>query len=175
MSYTYRDANEADLPRIVEIYNLAVATRKCSCDLHPITVSARRAAFLQHTPNHRPLWVADDPSGPGQRAVGYLGFFHFMNERPGYFITADLAIYLHPEFQGQGLGTFLLERAIERSPSLGIETLTATIFASNDASIALFRKMGFEQWGFMPRVARLEGIDKDLVLVGRRLREPSAT
>lgn len=32
--------------------------------------------------------------------------------------------------------------------------------------------MGFEQWGLMPRVARLEGIEKDLVLVGRRLHEP---
>ena len=95
-----------------------------------------------------------------------------MNERPGYFITADLAIYLHPDYQGKGLGTYLLERAVERSSSLGIETLTATIFASNDGSVALFRKMGFEQWGFMPRVARLEGIEKNLVLVGRRLHEP---
>jgi phosphinothricin acetyltransferase len=169
--YTYRDATEADLPRIVEIYNFAVATRKCSCDLEPTTVEARRPSLLQHSRDHRPLWVAEDPSKPGQGAIGYLGFFHFMNERPGYFITADLAIYLHPDYQGKGLGTYLLEQAVEMSRSLGIETLTATIFSSNDASIALFRKMGFEQWGLMPRVARLEGIEKDLVLVGRRLHE----
>ncbi len=174
MSYTYRNATLADLPRIVEIYNFAVATRKCSCDLEPTTVDARRPGLLAHTANHRPLWVAEDSSKQYQGAIGYLGFFHFMNERPGYFMTADLAIYLHPEYQGKGLGTFLLQQAIDRSESLGIETLTATIFASNDASIALFRKMRFEQWGFMPRVARLEGVEKDLVLVGRRLHEPSA-
>jgi phosphinothricin acetyltransferase len=172
MPYSYRDATEADLPRIVAIYNFAVATRKCSCDLDPTTVEARRASFLEHTPHHRPLWVAEDPNKPELGAIGYLGFFHFMNERPGYFITADLAIYLHPDYLGKGLGTYLLERAIARSPSLAIETLTATIFASNEASVALFRKMGFEQWGHMPRVARLEGVEKDLVLVGRRLREP---
>jgi phosphinothricin acetyltransferase len=103
MSYTYRDANEADLPRIVEIYNLAVATRKCSCDLHPITVSARRAAFLQHTPNHRPLWVADDPSGPGQRAVGYLGFFHFMNDLPPGTGHRTFAIAGHRDADGNHL------------------------------------------------------------------------
>jgi phosphinothricin acetyltransferase len=170
--YTYRDATEADLHRIVEIYNYAVATRKCSCDLEPTTVEARRPSLLQHSPDHRPFWVAEDPSKPGQGAIGYLGFFHFVNQRPGFFITADLAIYLHPDYQGKGLGTYLLEQAIARSRSLGIETLTGTIFASNDASIALFRKMGFEQWGFMPRVARLEGIEKDLVLLGRRLHEP---
>lgn len=172
MPYTHRDATENDYPSIVQIYNLAVATRKCSCDLEPTTVEARRASFAGHTADHRPLWVAEDPSAPQRGAIGYLGFFHFMNERPGYFITADLAIYLHPDFQGKGLGTYLLSRAIERAPQLGIETLTATIFASNDSSIALFRKMGFGQWGFMPRVARLDGIEKDLVLVGRRLREP---
>ena len=171
MPYTYRDATEEDLPRIVEIYNFAVATRKCSCDLEPTTVEARRPSFLEHTPNHRPFWVAEDTASPTRGVIGYLGFFHFMNERPGYFITADLAIYIHPDYQGKGLGTYLLERAVERSPSLGIETLTATIFTSNDGSIALFRKMGFAQWGFMPRVARLEGLEKNLVLVGRRLHE----
>jgi L-amino acid N-acyltransferase YncA len=175
MPYTYRDATEPDLPRIVEIYNYAVATRKCSCDLDPTTVEARRQGFLAHTPDHRPFWVAEDQANPGFGVIGYLGFFHFMNERPGYFITADIAVYLHPEYQGKGVGTYLLGKAFEQSPSLGIETLTATIFASNEASVALFRKMGFEQWGFMPRVARLEGVEKDLVLVGRRLHEtPSA-
>jgi phosphinothricin acetyltransferase len=174
MTYTYRDAVEADLPRVVEIYNCAVATRTCSCDLEPTTVEARRPSFLAHTSNHRPFWVAEDSSQPEFGVAGYLGFFHFMNERPGYFITADLAIYLHPQYQGRGLGTYLIEQAIERAPAIGIETLTATIFASNESSIALFRKMGFERWGFMPRVARLEGVEMDLVLVGRRLREPGA-
>jgi len=169
MTYTRRDATESDLPRIVEIYNFAVATRKCSCDLAPTTVAARRPSFLAHTPDHRPLWVAEDSARPDAGVLGYLGFFHFMNERPGYFITADLAIYLHPEAQGRGLGTWLITQAIERAPSMGIETLTATIFASNESSIALFARMGFERWGFMPRVARLEGVEKDLVLVGRRL------
>jgi len=172
MLYSYRDAAERDLPRVVEIYNFAVAARTCSCDLEPTTEAARRPSFLEHTSNHRPFWVAEDASRPEFGVIGYLGFFHFMNERPGYFITADLAIYLHPEYQGKGLGTYLISAAIERAPALGVETLTATIFASNESSIALFAKLGFEQWGFMPRVARLEGVEKDLVLVGRRVQEP---
>ena len=118
--------------------------------------------------------MAEDRARPELGVVGYLGFFHSMNERPGYFITADVAIYLHPHYQAQGLGSYLLSQAIARAPSLGIETLTATIFASNVASIRLFEKMGFERWGVMPRVARLAGTERDLVLVGRRLAEPKA-
>ncbi len=169
MRFTHRHATEADLARIVEIYNAAVATRSCSCDLDPITVEARRASFLKHTPDHRPLWVAEDADDPAAGVIGYLGFFHFMNERPGYFMTADLAVYLHPDYQRCGQGSYLLEQAIAAAPGLGIEVLSATIFASNAGSIRLFEKHAFERWGFMPRVARLEGSERDLVLMGRRL------
>ncbi len=169
MRFERRNAQESDLPRIVEIYNFAVASRKCSCDLEPTTVAARLPAFRKHTPEHRPLWVAEDVDSPASGVVGYFGFFPFMNERPGYFVTADVAIYLHPDYQGRGLGSWLLEQAIAFAPSIGIETLTATIFASNDSSLRLFEKFGFERWGYMPRVARLEGVEKDLVLVGRRI------
>lgn len=167
--YTHRDATVDDLPRIVEIYNFAVATRESSCDLEPTTVEARRAVLEHHSPDHRPLWVAECPSEPHAGVLGYLGFHHFMNERPGYFITADLAIYLHPDYQNRRLGTYLLGEAIRRAPSLGIETIAVTIFASNQPSIRLFTQHGFERWGFMPRVARLGRIEHDLVMMGRRV------
>lgn len=169
MRYIHRDATRADLPRIVEIYNFAVATRESSCDLEPATVESRQASFDQHSPSHRPIWVAEGADAPQQGVVGYLGFFHFMNERPGYFITADLAIYLHPAYQNRKLGTYLLQEAIRHAPSLGIDVLAVTIFASNRASVQLFSRHGFMQWGFMPRVARLGSIERDLVMMGRRL------
>ena len=169
MRFNHRDATPADLPRIVEIYNFAVATRESSCDLEPATVASRQESFAGHTPNHRPLWVAEDADAPERGVVGYLGFFHFMNERPGYYITADVAIYLHPDYQGKRLGTYLLREAIRHAPSLGVEVLAVTIFASNQPSIRLFEGHGFERWGYMPRVARLEQIERDLVMMGRRL------
>ena len=169
MLFIHRDAVAADLPRIVEISNFAVATRESSCDLEPTTVAASRESFLKHSPGHRPIWVAEDADAPEEGVVGYLGFFHFMNARPGYYITADLAIYLHPGYQNKRLGTYLLSQAIHHAPSLGIEVLAVTIFASNQPSIRLFTRHGFERWGHMPRVARLENIERDLVMMGRRL------
>lgn len=169
MRFLHRDAIPADLPKIVEIYNFAVATRESSCDLEPATVAARQESFSRHSSDHRPIWVAEDADAPDRGAVGYLGFYHFMNERPGYFITADLAIYLHPDYQNRKLGTYLLEEAIRHAPSLGIEVLAVTIFASNQPSVSLFARHGFERWGYMPRVARLGTIERDLVMMGRRL------
>ena len=169
MRVTHRDATPDDLPGIVEIYNFAVATRESSCDLEPTTVAARRESFSKHTPGRRPIWVAEDADASEKSVLGYLSFHHFMNDRPGYFITADVALYVHPDYQNKGLGSYLLGQAIRRAPSLGVEVLAVTIFASNEPSVRLFTKFGFERWGFMPRVARLGTVERDLVMMGRRL------
>jgi phosphinothricin acetyltransferase len=169
MRFIYRNAAIEDLARIVEIYNIAVATRESSCDLQPITVAARERWFATHSGSRRPIWVAEDGDAPERGVIGYLGFYYFMNERPGYYITADLAIYLHLAYQGKRLGTYLLGEAIRHAPSLGIEVLAVTIFASNRPSLLLFERHGFERWGFMPRVARLGPIERDLVMMGRRV------
>ena len=92
-----------------------------------------------------------------------------MNERPGYYVTADLALYLAPEAQGKGLGGYLLTEAMRHAPTLGVEVLGVTIFGSNERSLRLFHRHGFERWGFCPRVARLGTIERDLIVMGRRV------
>jgi phosphinothricin acetyltransferase len=59
--------------------------------------------------------------------VGYVGFHYFMNERPGYSITSDLAIYLHPDYQGRRLGTYLLGEAIREAASPGSASSNAIL------------------------------------------------
>jgi L-amino acid N-acyltransferase YncA len=170
MQWTFRLARSGDLPQIVEIYNQSVITLESTCDTEPVTVASRETWFENHLAStSRPLWVAESavPGFPG--LAGYLSFSHFMNERPGYFITSDMGLYLRHDAQGKGLGTFLLRNAIDTAPGLGIETLATTIFASNTASVRLFKGQGFEQWGYMPRVARLCGKERDLIMVGRRV------
>jgi phosphinothricin acetyltransferase len=33
----------------------------------------------------------------------------------------------------------------------------------------LFEGFGFQRWGVLPRVAELDGVERDLILVGRRI------
>ena len=44
-----------------------------------------------------------------------------MNERPGRCITGDLAVYLAPESQGKGLGSYLLSEAIRHPNAARLE------------------------------------------------------
>lgn len=169
MQLSHRHAKLEDLPQIVEIYNTAIPSRESTCDMEPITVESRMEWFKKYSGSRRPIWVCVDEGTSDKQIVGYLSLSYFMNERPGYYVTSDMGLYLHPDYRGKGVGKFLLQTAIKLAPSLGIETLATTIFSSNTASIRLFESAGFERWGFMPRVARLGDIERDLVMVGRRV------
>ena len=54
-----RDADEADLPVIVEIYNSTVPTRMVTADTKPVSVESRRAWFREHDPESHPIWIAE--------------------------------------------------------------------------------------------------------------------
>ena len=59
-----RDALPEDLEAIVRIYNETVPSRESTADLEPVTVRQRGAWYIAHTPERRPLWVAEDEPGP---------------------------------------------------------------------------------------------------------------
>jgi L-amino acid N-acyltransferase YncA len=43
------------------------------------------------------------------------------------------------------------------------------VWGHNEPSLKLLAKHGFERWGHLPRVALLYGLERDLVIVGRRV------
>ena len=161
-----RHAQPADLAAIVAIYNAAIPGRLATADTEPVTVAAREPWFQEFTPERRPLWVhASVPEGP---IAGWLGLRSFYG-RPAYAATVEAAVYVDPAMQRRGVGKTLLAYAAATAPALGIRTLLGFIFAHNAPSIALFSGAGFEVWGRLPRVAELDGVERDLAILGRRL------
>ena len=158
-----RDATIADLPAIVAIYNSTVPSRMVTADTDPVSVESRQKWFQDHNPARHPLWVAEQDT----RIAGWLSYSAF-HSRPAYSATSELSVYIAPEYRRTGLGTRLLVRAIEHAPRIGIKTLVGLIFGHNEPSLRLFAKHGFERWGHLPRVAILDGIERDLIIVGRR-------
>jgi L-amino acid N-acyltransferase YncA len=162
---TLRDATEADLPAIVEIYNATIASRMVTADLEPVTVESRRAWFAMHQSPSRPLWVACEPAGT---VCAWLSFDPFY-PRAAYDGTAMIALYVAPTHRRLGRGRELLLAAIERAPGLGLHTLLGYIFGHNEPSLRLFAAHDFVRWGHLPRVAVLDGVARDLIIVGRRI------
>jgi L-amino acid N-acyltransferase YncA len=160
-----RLACEADLPRIVEIYNATIPSRMVTADTQPVTTEARMPWFREHRPDFRPLWVVEE----SDKVVAWLSFSAFYG-RPAYNKTAELSLYVDEACQRRRIGHNLLRDAIVHSPNIGVDTLLGFIFAHNLPSLALFRAFGFEQWAYLPQVARLDADERDLVILGRRVR-----
>lgn len=159
-----RDAVSTDLPAIVRIYNSSIAGRMATADTEPVSLESRERWFAEHEPVRRPLWVAEVEAG----IVGWLSFQSFYG-RPAYHATAELSVYVSPERHRRGVAGTLLARAVDQAPALGLRTLLGFIFGHNEPSLRLFERFEFERWGLLPGVAELDGVARDVIIMGRRL------
>jgi L-amino acid N-acyltransferase YncA len=159
-----RDALESDLDAIVRIYNASIPGRLATADTEPVSVESRRPWFRDRDFARHPIWVSERAG----HVVGWLSFGKFYG-RPAYAATAELGIYVDPTAQRGGVATELIERALAAGGSLGLSTFLGFVFAHNLRSVALCEKYGFEPWGRLPRVAVLDGVERDLLILGRRL------
>lgn len=161
-----RDAQLDDLAEIVRIYNSTIAGRMVTADTEPVTTASRERWFHEHSADFRPLWVLENDENEG--ICGWLSFQSFYG-RPAYNATAEVSIYVDEAYRGQGIGRYLMERALEESPKLGLKSLLGFIFGHNEPSLQLFRKFGFTNWAHLPGVAELDGIERDLIILGKRV------
>ena len=169
-----RDARPEDLASIVAIYNAAIPARLATADTEPVSLNSRREWFAQHDPDHHPLLVFEsDGQFAGQtagqdRTTGWLSLEPFYG-RPAYAATAEVSVYVAPSSQRQGIAAALLAEALGRAPGLGLHSLLGFIFAHNLPSLALFHKFGFQDWGHLPEVCELDGIRRDVMILGRHV------
>ncbi|KXG09690.1 putative phosphinothricin acetyltransferase YwnH [Anoxybacillus sp. P3H1B] len=163
-SLMIRDARYEDLSAIVRIYNETIPSRMVTADLEPITVESRESWFWKHSADTRPLWVVEKEG----QICAWLSFQSFYG-RSAYQHTAEISIYISEQYRGQGMGKQLLQAAIDECPRLNIKTLLGFIFAHNEPSLRLFSHFGFTTWGHFPKVAELDGVERDLIIVGKRI------
>jgi phosphinothricin acetyltransferase len=155
-----RDANEADLPSIVDIYNQSIPGAWSTADTKPVTVAERVDWFRKHDPLKRPLWVAELDG----QIVAWIGLTSFYAGRPAYDATAEVSLYIATALQRQGIGSHLKRRMIEHCPQLGVTTLVSMHFDHNEATRRINRQLGFEEAGHLRDIALVKGQPRGLVI-----------
>src|SRR4051812_24122722 len=130
MDIHVRDATEADLPAIVDIYNQSIPGGWSTADTQPITVADRIEWFRKHDPDRRPLWVAEVDGV----VIAWIGLSSFYGGRPAYDATAEVSTYVADGYHRRGLGKFLKRRMIAACPRLGVTTLLSMHFDHNEGT-----------------------------------------
>jgi phosphinothricin acetyltransferase len=92
-----------------------------------------------------------------------------VSSRCVYAGVAEVSIYIGKQYQGQKVGTVLLEKLIKLSEENGYWTLQSGIIKENTSSLNLHKKCGFREIGYRERLGKMDnGKWHDVVLVERR-------
>lgn len=155
---TTRAMRKRDLTRVRAIYAEGIATRNATFETEVPDADDLWAKWL---PGHR--WVAElDGAVVGWTAVSPVSV------RECYAGVGETSVYVAETARGRGVGKTLLHRQVTEADRGGLWTLQTSIFPENRASIALHHSAGYRTLAVRPRIARLDGVWRDTVLLERR-------
>jgi L-amino acid N-acyltransferase len=158
-----REASSRDAEPIGAIYNHYVVSSTCTFQTEPDT-GVQRAAWLAEHGDRYPVIVAES----GGEVVGWASLSRYRS-RAGYAPTVENSVYVREDLHGRGIGSALLAELIRRGTALGYHSILAGISADQAPSIALHRKFGFEEVGYLREVGFKFGRRLDVMWLQRML------
>jgi L-amino acid N-acyltransferase YncA len=116
-----RAATMLDLPQVQSIFNYYVTTSVMTFQINPVEPTYFFAKLDEAKTLGLPYLVAIEPlhndhcngerKGAGEELAKVLGYTYasgFRNFKEGYKHTVEITIFIHPDFQSQGIGSRLL-------------------------------------------------------------------
>ncbi len=155
---TTRAMLDADLPAVREIYAEGIATGHATFETQAPDVATLADKWL---PGHR--WVAEIDG----TVVGWTGAGP-TSTRACYAGVAETSVYVAEAARGRRVGRSLLHRQVTEADTGGLWTLQTSIFPENRSSLALHRAAGYQTLAVRSRIAQLDGVWRDTVLMERR-------
>ena len=155
--FAVRPAQAGDAQAMAELF-AAVAHERDGIATEPPVDIQERAALFARTVRGSVVAVA------GDQVVGLL---HVAASRHGF---GEIGMAVDRDWRGRGVGSALLQAAIDWARGAGLHKLCLEVFPHNAAGIALYRRAGFAEEG--RRVAqyrRASGELWDAIVMGRAL------
>jgi L-amino acid N-acyltransferase YncA/DNA-binding transcriptional ArsR family regulator len=147
-----------DLAAVLDIYAEGLATRNATFETTVPTAAELQARWLPGL-----AWVAElDGQVVGWTAVTPV------STRDCYAGVGETSVYVTEPARGRGVGKALLHTQVNEADAAGMWTLQTSIFPENRASLALHRSAGYRTLAVRTRIAQLDGVWRDTVLLERR-------
>ena len=148
-----------DWPAVEAIYAEGIATRQATFETVPPSWAEFEASRL-----HAHRLVAVD----GERVVGWTAVSP-TSGRECYAGVVEHSVYVSADARGRGVGRALMEALVASTDEAGIWTIQTSVFPENEASVALHERVGFRVVGRRERIAKLDGVWRDTLLLERRV------
>lgn len=163
MEVRFENIKNSDFEAIKDIYNYYVLNTTVTFHIKPVdTDELKRNIFVDH-PRYKSIVIRSEDD-----ICGFAYVTQYKN-REAYMNTAEIGIYLRPEFASKGIGkravTFLEEKVRE----CGIKVLLAIISGDNSGSINFFESLNYEKCAHFKRVGEKLGKRLDVVAYQKEL------
>jgi L-amino acid N-acyltransferase YncA len=100
---------------------------------------------------------------------GWCSLSAYRPGRAALRFTREISYCIALAYHHQGIGTALVKHALAACPALQIKHLFVIVLEGNQVNLNLLEKMGFEQWGYLPRVADFDGKEVGHLYYGRHV------
>ncbi|MEM1334664.1 MAG: N-acetyltransferase family protein [Actinomycetota bacterium] len=147
-----RDAVEADLPRITDIFNQAIPAGNAEWTESLHTVGERAEWLSERRRRGFPVLVAEEVVDGEIVGVASYGDFRDSTCREGFRFTVEHSVYLDESAKGSGAATALMDALVEHARGAGVRQIVATIDATNPASLRFHERYGFVETGRLPDI-----------------------
>lgn len=146
METTFKAIIEPDLTKVKEIYDWYIENSTATFHTEPILIDQLREFLYIGHPVYNSFLIYQN-----KEVAGFCFLTNF-KKRQAYDRTAELTIYLKPEYCNQGIGSIALDYLEHKAIENGIKNLIGVISGDNSGSIRLFEKSGFSKCAHYKRV-----------------------
>jgi phosphinothricin acetyltransferase len=159
------DMTDSDFDLVKEIYDHYILSSTATFHTDKITTAELKDYILIGHPKYKSFLVKYK-----NNICGFCYISRF-KDRQAYDRTAEVTIYLKPEYTGQKIGTYVLKELETIAINNGISILVAIIGGENDQSIRLFEKGGYEKCAHFRKVGEKFNRILDMVAYQKNLNE----
>ena len=146
MNFEWIDLKDSDYPAVKEIYDYYVVNTTVTFSTQKIPLAELKETIPAGHPKYKSFIIKNNDMVCG---FCYLSQY---KKRQAYDRTAEISVYLKPEFTGKGAGKQILEKMETVARANGIIVMVGIVTAENKQSVRLFEKCGFEKCAHYKKV-----------------------
>ena len=165
MNIQIRDAKPDDAKAILMIYAPYI-TDTCISFETEVPTTIEFTTRIENITKNYPYLVCE----VDDKTVGFA-YAARHRERAAYRYSADVSVYVSPEYQRQGIGSALYKQLFDLLREQKIYTVYAGITLPNDKSVGLHKFHGFDEIGVYKNVGYKFGRWLDVLWMEKQLRD----